>query len=445
MLWQNKKLLYFVTLIVIGVIIFILLISYLKERAHNQQVFIERGKTLIQIVSDSLSLQTRMGCYRAQRVMEIINSVSMSPNILFVGLLNNEGKVIASAGEALEQDVYGLVKTKQIHWDKECVVLSHKISMEDLQRGKQHRYGMAMCPDPLCAHESMIPWNQWGTGPFYLLVCLDTKELQSMNMLTNIRFLIFTLLSVGISVLSFVVLYLYQRKETYAYELNLAQEKAKYNEHLAQIGAGLAHETKNPLSIVRGLAQAIQEEVSPETNEYKYASQIIDETDRSVRQINNFLELTHPHSPKFQSVSLQEAVQRIINLLEIDTRTKGITIKMEGENVLVKADPEYLRRMLVNLFLNAIQACSNGDTITVQTEITGKTATIHIIDTGEGIAEEDLPHILKPYFSRHEGGTGLGLSIVNEIVMLHNWKFSITSQRGKGTKVSISNMEIIHQ
>ncbi|MGC9054178.1 MAG: sensor histidine kinase, partial [Candidatus Hydrogenedens sp.] len=415
-----------------------------RERQHNQQVFVERGQTLLQILSSSLSLQTRMGCYRAQRVVEIINSVSLSPGILYVALLNHEGKIIASAGETSVSPINKIAKGKHIYWDNECVCLSQTISMDELQKGRQHRYGMAVCPDPTCANESMIPWSEWGTGPFLLMVCLNTQELKGMNKSTSIRFGIFALLSMGISILGFVVLELYQRKESYAYDLKLTREKARYNEHLAQIGAGLAHETKNPLGIVRGLAQAIQEEVEPISDAYKYASKIIDETDRSVRQINNFLELTHPHTPEKKPISLQSIIEQLLNLTDTDIKNKGISIEVKGTDITIEADPEYLRRALLNLLLNAIQACSAGDKITLQIEPLGDWIALHIIDTGVGISAEDLPHVVKPYYSKRKGGTGLGLSIVNEIVLLHGWEFSIQSQKGEGTKVTISHIRRIN-
>lgn len=445
MIWRNRKLLFVFTVVIVGVILLILLISFLRERQHNQQVFVERGQTLIKVLSTSLSLQTRMGCYRAQRVVEIINSASLTPGILYVVLLNHEGKTIASAGETSVSHINEIAKGSGIYWDKECVFLSQAISMEELQKGKQHRYGMAECPDPTCANEGMIPWNQWGTGPFSLVVCLDTKELQGMNILTLIRFGVFALLSIGISILGFVVLDLYQRKEAVAYDLKLVREKARYNEHLAQIGAGLAHETKNPLGIVRGLAQAIQEEIEPSSDAYKYASKIIDETDRSVRQINNFLELTHPHAPEWKAVSLQSIMEQLLSLIDTDIKNKGIKVELEGTDVTIKADPEYLRRALLNLLLNAVQACSSGDRIILRIERAGDSVSLHIIDTGAGISVEDLPHVVKPYYSRRKGGTGLGLSIVNEIVMLHGWEFSIQSQQGEGTKVTISNMRQINR
>ena len=431
--------------VITGIILSILLFSFYRERKHNQQVFIERGQTLIQILSTSLSLQTRMGCYRSQRVVEIINSASLSPGIIYVALLNHEGETIANAGESSKVDIRNLIKRNHIYWEKDCIFLSRTISIEELQKGRQHRNGMFLCPDPTCSSENMVPWSQWGKGPLYLIVCLDTKELQNMNIATSIRFGIFALLGISICILGFVVLDLYQRKESFAYELNLAQEKAKYNEHLAQIGAGFAHETKNPLGIVRGLAQAIQEEVEPDTNEYKYASKIIDETDRSVRQINNFLELTHHHAPEWQPVPLQDFIKQLIKLLETDIKTKDLAVKVSGDHETIEADPEYLRRVLLNLLLNAIQACSRGDEITIITESNKNSVSLHIIDTGMGISEEDLPHVIKPYYSKRKGGTGLGLSIVHEIVLLHGWNFTIDSKEGEGTKVSISNIRRVNK
>ena len=104
----------------------------------------------------------------------------------------------------------------------------------------------------------------------------------------------------------------------------------------------------------------------------------------------------------------------------------------------VCADPEGLRQVLLNLLGNALAATGPGGEIAVETRCRGGRALLTVIDSGCGIATEDLPRVFDPFFSRSEGGTGLGLSIVHRIIENAGGRITLDSRLGEGTRVCVT-------
>ncbi len=99
-----------------------------------------------------------------------------------------------------------------------------------------------------------------------------------------------------------------------------------------------------------------------------------------------------------------------------------------------------LRRALLNLLINALRACREGDTISLWALAEGGLAMLVVADTGAGIAPEDLARVREPYFTRFPGGTGLGLAIVDQIARSHGWGFTLESTPGEGTAARLSKL-----
>jgi signal transduction histidine kinase len=225
--------------------------------------------------------------------------------------------------------------------------------------------------------------------------------------------------------------------------LLVARERATHNEQLARLGAGLAHETKNPLSLVRGMAQSLLDDAGDGQAVYDRANRIIDETDRIVGQINGFLTLARPKTPALEPVALDPLFSGLASLIEQEARENGVAVEVEGAGRSVEADPELLRRALLNLLLNALQACGAGDHV----RLFADGARIVVEDSGPGIAPEDIERVMEPYFSKRPGGTGLGLAIVEEIARLHGWRCTLVSAPGRSTRVALEgarNLEAQH-
>jgi signal transduction histidine kinase len=255
-------------------------------------------------------------------------------------------------------------------------------------------------------------------------------------------------LSLALVLLGSVVFPLLTRHRRLEADLRLAREREKRLKERSELGAGLAHETKNPLTLIRGLAQSQMERTGnadtakPSDAETAQAlRRIVDEVDQVVGRINSFLEYARTPSPRPVDMDLSQAVAGTVQLFRDEAAAKRVDLRQSLAPVRAAADPAMLRQVVVNLLANALAACGEGDTIEVGLG-NGSVATLSVRDTGEGIAPEDVPRVREPYFSRREGGTGLGLAIVDQIVQAHGWRLDISSRPGEGTLVRILDIAI---
>jgi signal transduction histidine kinase len=224
---------------------------------------------------------------------------------------------------------------------------------------------------------------------------------------------------------------------------------SELNSHLKQMNlaaAGLAHETRNPLNIIRGLAQMVtkQEDASPEIR--KKLRDILDETDRVTAQLNEFINYSRPREVRRSVVMVSSLVGEVVRALSYDIDEKKIHLEKAGEELSIEADEQLLRQCLFNLLLNATQAVGQHGEIrvNVQREINGE-ATIEIIDNGPGVPEHQRLEIFKPYFTTHAKGTGLGLAVVQQIVLAHGWEIECGANHPKGAVFRITHLKAVQK
>jgi len=220
---------------------------------------------------------------------------------------------------------------------------------------------------------------------------------------------------------------------------------SEMNTHLREMNlaaAGLAHETRNPLNLVRGLAQMISHEngVSPQIRDQ--ASRITEEVDRVTAQLNEFINYSKPREPKLTCVNISAIIDDVQRTLDTDMEDKSIRYTFTPVSLQILADESLLRQIVFNFLLNAIQSVEPGGSIQVSVETKSKTHARFIIeDDGPGIAADCRDKIFRPYYTTRESGTGLGLSIVHQIVMAHGWDIECVPV-GTGAKFVIDNLKV---
>lgn len=224
--------------------------------------------------------------------------------------------------------------------------------------------------------------------------------------------------------------------------LEAEKEKAQRNKDWALLGAGLAHETKNPISVIRGLAQQLSEKESISAEDHEEAGRIVDEVDRIVERIDEFLQFSRPVEPNLTAVDLFDLFKDMESLIRPDLSSHKGNFVIECERVAVKADGNMFRQILLNILVNAAHSLDVEGTI----ELTGSisedaTVLIEVRDDGAGIPSNEIDKIYEPYFTRTEGGTGLGLAIVKRLAEAHEWNIEIKSELHCGTSVIISNIK----
>ncbi len=210
-------------------------------------------------------------------------------------------------------------------------------------------------------------------------------------------------------------------------ELQIRLVRAReQNLHLQQMNlaaAGLAHETRNPLSIIRGLAQLISKEQSASPDIRTRSRDIIDETDRVTAQLNEFINYSRPREVRPAATDLKALIAEVAHALNYDVEEKRVRLQLLAEPLTIQADEPLLRQALFNLVLNAVQAVDIGGEIQIRARKENNSEiAIEICDNGPGVAPENLEEIFKPYFTTHKKGTGLGLAVVKQIISAHGWE-----------------------
>jgi heavy metal sensor kinase len=213
--------------------------------------------------------------------------------------------------------------------------------------------------------------------------------------------------------------------------------------------ANASHELRSPLASVKALAQSLSDgdERNPEVYR-EYLRDIDSEMDRLNRMVDNLLHLARLEEQSaplnMENCDVAELVDHVTGLMSTLAATKGITLgKSASGRPNQSLDRDLIIRVLFNLVDNAIRHTPPGGRVTVEAEA-GKTALLfRVRDTGEGIPEEDLPHIFDRFYradkarSRATGGTGLGLSIVRQAVTRHGGTIEVRSKQGRGTTFEI--------
>ena len=222
---------------------------------------------------------------------------------------------------------------------------------------------------------------------------------------------------------------------------------SEMNEHLREMNiaaAGLAHETRNPLNIVRGLAQMISSRPDAVLEIRKQARDITEEVDRVAARLNEFIEYSKPPVTRPAPRHINAVIRDVERTLESDKEEKSIIFTLTGPELVVEADEPSLRQIFFNLILNAIQAVQEGGQIEVVIEESGSDeAVVEVRDNGPGVPEEARHSIFRPYFTTHEGGTGLGLAVVRQIVLANGWEIEYTPGKNGGAVFRIQGLKII--
>ncbi len=220
------------------------------------------------------------------------------------------------------------------------------------------------------------------------------------------------------------------------------EEQVRRGERLAGLGklaAGVAHEIRNPLSSIKGFATILAGRVREDHRSRELAEVMVQEVERLNRVVTELLDYAKPTEISRQSLSCRELIDTSIRLVERDALQKRVRIHalVEPENLALEVDPDRFAQILLNLYLNAIQAMNEGGTLSVEAVCEEGFVILKIADTGSGISPEDLPHIFDPYFTTKPKGVGLGLANVHKLVEAHGGRIEARSMPGNGTVFTI--------
>jgi len=429
-------------------------------------------------------LQERLEPVLNEMVNGRTNELTSSSELIGIKLFNAVGESVASAGIPIDLDQKELVQEGE-RWGHKSVVLVNPVNLgasltsegttnptvvlsrHDLRQGESSSTPSTATnfegpPRPQVPPGERDTRRREGEGrtrrPWWrgmeekemekrslhgLVMAMSTESLQAM--ITRdlwLRSIIVFLATISVIGSGFAWRNLLKSSEL---QIRLVRV-SEMNTHLKEMNlaaAGLAHETRNPLNIIRGLAQMIsrREDALPEVREKTRG--IIEETDKVTAQLNEFINYSRPREVRRSKLALTSIINEVVRALNFDLEEKQVRLDVKGEMLTIEADEQLLRQTLFNLILNAIQAVDANGHIEVFTErLTASEAVLEVRDDGPGVPLENREEIFKPYFTAQKHGTGLGLAVVQQIVLAHEWEIQCLQNEPRGAVFRISHLRL---
>lgn len=219
-------------------------------------------------------------------------------------------------------------------------------------------------------------------------------------------------------------------------QMILQTEKLKL---AGEIAAGVAHEIRNPMTVISGFIQIMQGD--PAHPYPQYTRLVQSELERINLIISEFLVLAKPQAPQIKDYDLRKLIRNLSLLFSSEFNLKGIVFTeywSDEHDFVLSGEENSIKQVLINLLKNAIEALPPEGSIhlAVSRNVQGMVS-VSISDNGSGISEENLQRIYEPFFTTKENGTGLGLLISQKIIQDHGGSLNITSRIGEGTRVEI--------
>lgn len=220
-------------------------------------------------------------------------------------------------------------------------------------------------------------------------------------------------------------------------------ELKRRDEQLRMMLAGIAHEVRNPLGGMELMTGMLKEELSDRPKLKEQVERIEKELDYLERVVSEFLEFARWSAAVDQKLDLGGLCSEVMELLAADAQKAGVELLMtcDPQKIDVRGDPDAIRRALINLIRNAVQATPDKGrvevTIASSKDPSDQATMVTVSDTGQGIDPELFDKIFEPFYTTKQKGTGLGLSLVRKVAQAHGGRVLVTSRKGEGSKFQL--------
>jgi PAS domain S-box-containing protein len=247
-------------------------------------------------------------------------------------------------------------------------------------------------------------------------------------------------------------------------ELKLQIERMEHLALLGELSAGIAHEIRNPLAGIKASAQILQDGVDDERLQQKIIDRMIREVDKANRLLKEFFKFAKPTKPNLKFHDLELIIEGVYLLLKSKFQNKNIEFSIEYETGIpqIFVDDTQIEQVIINLFLNGIDAMPNGGKLKINTfkkqlhvlentvsinNVDGKMdyVILQITDSGAGIEKKNLEKIFNPFFTTKVDGLGLGLSICSRLTQENGGKIDVRTESGNGTTFTLALPAFIHK
>ena len=283
-------------------------------------------------------------------------------------------------------------------------------------------------------------------GPVLGVVEIVQDMSDDYKAIYNFQVVVFIMITVVMGILFLVLTFVVRRGEGIlqkrAQERLALKEQLSRAKHLSTLGemvAGVSHEIRNPLGIIRSSSELLKKKMTKLDPTNTIPEVIIEESNRLNNIITDFLNFAKPRNPNLNACRIEDVLDKNLNFLSTESQQKGFTINKQFDAGIpdVLADAEMLYQAFLNVLINAMQAMPAGGKIFVDVFARNSTVTVRFDDEGVGIPEDLLENIWDPFFTTKETGTGLGLGIVKNIIEAHGGRVEVDNRPVMGARVTI--------
>jgi signal transduction histidine kinase len=222
--------------------------------------------------------------------------------------------------------------------------------------------------------------------------------------------------------------------------LQQAQAQLVQSEKLAAVGqlsAGIVHDVKNPLAVITGLTEELQESLGKDQSTRTALAQIRENAVRASGIVTDLLKFARQSNPEMSYQNLWDTLRSAVRLNDYMTRRANVKVQFDplATPVMTLYDAQQIQQVLINLIQNAVQAMPNGGTLSLDVRQAPPWVEVEVRDTGVGIPAKNLGRIYDPFFTAKSPGegTGLGLSVSYGIVATHKGHIDVRSEVGRGS------------
>jgi signal transduction histidine kinase len=444
---------------------------------------INRGRDITSTLGVVVRSQRRNGLVVSkERIQSALQDLIRPQELESIAILGSTGETIASAGQPVDLTPE-MLRARGVYWRDHTLTIMNLMDLgttvtEDGTRSPaaivvaDERLSRAFRPPPVrrqpgadsaanapkasaaASPRLLFGRPSWMTREEYdsviqkqgvhsLVISMSTATMHGAVQADLLLRSLVSLLAIGAAIVS--TLAWRNLNKNAALEIRLVRA-GEMNAHLKQMNlaaAGLAHETRNPLNLIRGLAQMIAMEAQSSPKLREHASTIVEEADRVTVQLNEFINYSKPREAHLAPVALARLVGDVARTLLPDIEEKQIRLVQPATELSIEADAQLLRQALFNVLLNAVQAVAPGGQIDIRwSQVDAHEARLEIADDGPGVPAAERASIFKPYVTMRPKGAGLGLAIVQQIASAHHWEVTCDANEPRGALFRFTHLKI---
>ncbi|MDG0792588.1 ATP-binding protein [Cohnella ginsengisoli] len=202
---------------------------------------------------------------------------------------------------------------------------------------------------------------------------------------------------------------------------------------VGQMAASITHEIRNPMAVIRGFVQLLNER-SP-SEQRSYFRIVMEELDRANAIINDFLSLAQNRIVEKETSSLQSVLKDMLPLIWADANLRGQSVELDlcEEQDVLELNGKEIKQLILNLARNGLEAMDEKGVLRIETRDLEDRVQLYVSDTGNGIPPEKVERLFEPFYTTKEQGTGLGLALCLSIAERHEGRIEVQSKVGEGT------------